>query len=55
MKVKKPIEAKLVRIILTKEEFETAIAKAKPARAAVINHLSEINLGPVRLGDRYYS
>jgi hypothetical protein len=52
---KKPIQAKLVRVILTKQEFERAIAKGHMARHKTIKHLSEVNLGPMRLGDRYYS
>ena len=55
MKVKKPIEAKLVRVVLTKQEFERAIAKGHMARHKTIKHLSEINLGPVRVGSTYHS
>ena len=55
MTVKKPIEAKLVRVILTKQEFERAIAKGHMARRKTIKHMSEINLGPMRLGGRYYN
>ena len=55
MKVKKPIEAKLVRVILSKQEFERAIAKGHYQRRKTIKHMSEINLGPVRVGSSYHS